>query len=106
MITLLLALAAITANLGGAVQVRFPNEPGVVAVEAGTDQPGGREVFVGPLRRDRQLTPTVSTVDDLEAFAGRAAVVMLLRQPATTPAGHFGVGPQAQRELPPPAPEP
>jgi len=32
-ITLLLALAAITANLGGAVQVRFPNEPGVVAVE-------------------------------------------------------------------------
>jgi hypothetical protein len=81
-------------------------EPGVVAVEAGTDQPGGREVFVGPLRRDRQLTPTVSTVDDMEAFAGRAAVVMLLRQPATASAGHFGVGPQAQRELPPPAPEP
>ena len=81
-------------------------KPGVVAVEAGTDQPGGREVFVGPLRRDRQLTPTVSTVDDLEAFAGRAAVVVLLRQPAATPAGHYGVGPQAQRELPSPAPEP
>ena len=77
---------------------------GVVAVEAGTDQPGGREVFVGPLRRDRQLAPGVSTVDDLEAFAGRAAVVVLLRQPATVPAGHYGVGPQAQRELPPPAP--
>ena len=77
---------------------------GVVAVEAGTDQPGGREVFVGPLRRDRQLAPGVSTVDDLEAFAGRAAVVVLLRQPATVPAGHYGVGPQAQRERPPPAP--
>ena len=81
-------------------------KPGVVAVEAGTDQPGGREVFVGPLRRDRQLTSTVSTVDDLEAFAGRAAVVVLLRQPVATPAGHYGVGPQAQRELPSPAPEP
>ena len=80
--------------------------PGVVAVEAGTDEPGGREVFVGPLRRDRQLTPDVSTVDDLETFAGRAAVVVLLRRPATTPAGHFGVGPQAERELPPLAPEP
>ena len=34
MITLLLALAAITANQGGAVQLRFPNEPGVVAVDA------------------------------------------------------------------------
>ena len=33
MITLLLALAAITANQGGAVQLRFPNEPGVVSVE-------------------------------------------------------------------------
>ena len=61
---------------------------------------------MGPLRRDRQLTPTVSTVDDLEAFAGRAAVIVLLRQPVTAPAGHYGVGPQAQRELPAPAPEP
>lgn len=81
-------------------------KPGVIAVEAGTDQPGGREVFVGPLRRDRQLTPTVSTVDDLEAFAGRAAVIVLLRQPVTAPAGQYGVGPQAQRELPATAPEP
>jgi hypothetical protein len=81
-------------------------KPAVVAVEAGTDQPGGREVFVGPLRGDRQLAPGVSTVDDLEAFAGRAAVVVLLRQPASTPAGHYGVGPQAQRELPPPVPGP
>jgi murein DD-endopeptidase MepM/ murein hydrolase activator NlpD len=33
LITLFLALAAITANLGGAVQLQFPNEPGLVAVE-------------------------------------------------------------------------
>jgi hypothetical protein len=34
LITLFVTLAAITANLGGAVQLRFPNEPGVAAVEA------------------------------------------------------------------------
>ena len=33
MITLLLAFAAITANQGSPVQLRFPNEPGVTAVE-------------------------------------------------------------------------
>ena len=79
---------------------------GVVAGEAGNDDPGGREVFVGPLRRDGQLAPGVSTIDNLDAFAGRAALVVLLRQPAPAPAGHFGVGPQAQREVPPPVPEP
>jgi hypothetical protein len=75
---------------------------GVVAVEAGNDEPGGREVFVGPFRRDGELAPGVSTVDNVEAFAGRAAVVVLLRQPAIAEPGHFGVGPQAERELPPP----
>ena len=32
-ITLLLALSAVTANLGSVVPLRFPTEPGVVAVE-------------------------------------------------------------------------
>jgi hypothetical protein len=62
-------------------------------------------VFVGPLRRDSQLAPGISTIDDLEAFAGRAALVVLLRSPANAPAGHYGVGPQAEREIPPPVPE-
>jgi hypothetical protein len=75
---------------------------GVVAVEAGTAEPGGREVFVGPFRRDMQLAPGVSTVDNVEAFAGRAAVVVLLRDPAIAQPGHYGVGPQADREIPPP----
>jgi murein DD-endopeptidase MepM/ murein hydrolase activator NlpD len=33
LLTILLAVAAITATQGGAVQLRFPNEPGVTAVE-------------------------------------------------------------------------
>ena len=75
---------------------------GVVAVEAGNAEAGGREVFVGPFRRDGELAPGVSTVDNVEAFAGRAAVVVLLRQPAIAERGHYGVGPQAESELPPP----
>jgi hypothetical protein len=78
---------------------------GVIAVEAGNDDPGGREVFVGPLRRDDRLAPGVSTIDNLETFTGRAALVVLLGQPAGAAVGHFGVGPQAQREVPPPVPE-
>jgi hypothetical protein len=76
---------------------------GVVAAEAGNDEAGGREVFVGPFRRDAELAPGVSTVDNVEAFAGRAAVVVLLRDPAIAQPGHYGVGPQASREIPPPA---
>jgi hypothetical protein len=76
--------------------------PGVVAVEAGNDEAGGREVFVGPFRRDANLAPGVSTVDNVETFAGRAAVVVLLRDPSIAEPGHYGVGPQAARELPPP----
>jgi hypothetical protein len=83
------------------VRALAANVAGVIAGEAGNDEPGGREVFVGALRRDAQLAPGVSTIDDLEAFAGRAALVVLLRSPATAPAGHYGVGPQAEREVPP-----
>jgi hypothetical protein len=73
---------------------------GVVAVEAGNDEPGGREVFVGAFRRDGERVPGVSTVDNVEDVAGRAAVVVLLRQPPSAEPGHYGVGPQAERELP------
>jgi hypothetical protein len=73
---------------------------GVIAAEAGNDEPGGREVFVGPLRREADLAPGIATIDNLETFAGRAALVVLLRSPTRGPAGHYGVGPQADREVP------
>jgi hypothetical protein len=87
------------------VRALAASSAGAIAAEAGNDEPGGREVFVGPLRRDAELAPGVSTIDDLESFAGRAALVALLRMPANSPAGHFGVGPQAEREVPAAAPE-
>jgi copper transport outer membrane protein MctB len=70
----------------------------VLAAEAGHDAPGQRAVFVGPLRsaNNNQL----STVDDLDQFAGRVAAVLALVQLGQGQAGDFGVGPGASRLLP------
>ncbi len=73
----------------------------LVAAEAGQDTPGGRAVFVGALRKDTSVGPLISTVDDLESSAGQAAVVLALADLATPRTGHYGVGPGAERLLPP-----
>ena len=73
----------------------------MVAAEAGQDTPGGRGVFVGLLRRDTSVGPRISTVDDLESAGGQAAVVLALADLAAPRTGHYGVGPGAERLLPP-----
>ena len=74
----------------------------IVAAEAGQDTPGGRGVFVGLVRRRAETAARVSTVDNLESFIGQAAGVLALRDTGHEPAGHYGVGPGAQRLLPEP----
>jgi hypothetical protein len=73
----------------------------LVAAEAGQDTPGGRDVFVGFVRRDPQLTARVSTVDNLETFIGQTATILAVADLAQGQLGQFGVGPGAQRLLPP-----
>ena len=73
----------------------------LVAAEAGQDTPGGRSVFVGLLRKDTSVGPRISTVDDLESPGGQAAVVLALADLAAPRTGHYGVGPGAERLLPP-----
>ena len=73
----------------------------LVAAEAGRDSPGGRAVFVGLLRKDTSVGPRISTVDDLESAGGQAAVVLALADLAAPRTGHYGVGPGAERLLPP-----
>lgn len=73
----------------------------LVAAEAGQDTPGGRAVFVGLLRKDTSVGPLISTVDDLESSGGQAAVVLALADLAAPRTGHYGVGPGAERLLPP-----
>ena len=61
-----------------------------------------RTVFVGPIRDDDALSDRVSTVDDLESFAGWAGVVLALEDLASGQLGHYGVGDGADRLLPAP----
>jgi hypothetical protein len=76
--------------------------PRVVAAEAGRnangDEPAVRAQFLGPLRA--QKDGRVSTIDDLEEYAGRVATVLALQAMADGKVGHYGVGPGASRLLP------
>ena len=73
----------------------------VVAAESGQDTPGGRAVFVGPIRTEGSLSPRISTVDNMETPIGQAAVILALEDLAEPLTGHYGVGPGAERLLPP-----
>jgi hypothetical protein len=83
------------------VQLGLENAP-VLAAEAGEDTPGGREVFVGLVRKNGLTAARVSTVDNLESFMGQAAGVLTVAELGRAPAGHYGVGPDAQRLVPEP----
>ena len=76
----------------------------VLAVEPGRDadgrRPARRALFVGPLRTNDQVSPLLSTVDDLEDFRGRFAAVYALRDLGGGKVGHYGVGPGAARLVP------
>jgi hypothetical protein len=83
-------------------QATSPTSPlRLVAAESGQDTPGGRAVFVGPLRADGSLAPRLSTVDNLESPIGQAAAVLAIDDLTVSRTGHYGVGPGAQRILPP-----
>lgn len=79
---------------------------GTVAVEAGRDTPGGREVFVGALRAPNgaDAVAHLVTVDDLDSFIGDVATVLALEQLPALKVLHLGVGHSAQHLLPPASP--
>jgi hypothetical protein len=75
---------------------------GAVTAEAGRDTPGGRDVFLGALRRDKASTGRLSTVDDLEAWQGQVAAVMAIDDLPRFRYGDYGVAPDAKQLLPTP----
>jgi hypothetical protein len=88
-----------------AVQLARETGSRVLAAEPGRDpvapgEPAQRALFVGQLRQDDQAAALLSTVDNLEDFRGRFAVVYALRDLAAGKVGHFGVGPRATRLVP------
>lgn len=77
-----------------------------LAAEGEPPEEGGERTaeFVGAIRNDEDLGPRVSTVDNIDEFAGRMAVVLALQDLGGLRFGHYGQGPGASRLLPPPAP--
>jgi hypothetical protein len=73
---------------------------GAVAAEAGRDTPGGRELFVGPTRREKAMSGRLSTVDNLEAWQGQVATVLALDDLPRFRYGDYGVAPDAKLVLP------
>jgi len=66
--------------------------------EDGADVPGLVELL-----RDDDAGDRLSTVDNLDAFAGRVAAVVAVQDLGAGRRGHYGVGPGAQRLVPAPA---
>jgi hypothetical protein len=78
-----------------------------VAVEGEIPEDGVDRVapFVEPLRSDEAVAGRVSTVDNIDEFAGRLATLLAVQDLTDLRFGHYGQGPGATRLLPPPAPE-
>jgi hypothetical protein len=61
------------------------------------------DMFIGPIRKDRDLAGRLSTADDLDEFSGQVAGVLALGDLGQGRFGHYGRGTGAQRLLPAPA---
>jgi hypothetical protein len=77
----------------------------VVAVEPGRPAQGRdpevRARFIGPLRAEgKELDTRVSTVNNVEDFRGRVAVVLALVDLGVGRVGHYGIGSAAERLVP------
>ncbi|MBK9178310.1 MAG: copper transporter [Acidimicrobiales bacterium] len=78
--------------------------PAVAAESSEPSEDGPVDVFVSWIRSDEALARRVSTVDDLQRFAGQAAVVIALEQLPDGVVGQYGTAGDAQRLLPAPLP--
>ena len=78
--------------------------PMAVATDAGLEQPlgEGEEAYgvVAAVRNDGQIRDRVSTVDDVDDFAGLGALVLSLAGLTDGRVGHYGLGDGADALLP------
>jgi hypothetical protein len=74
----------------------------VLAISAQVFTPA-EDTFVGPVRKDDTLARRLSTLDDIDTFAGRLGAVLAIQDLGVGRVGHYGVGSGAQRLLPAPA---
>lgn len=86
-----------------AAELGLETPGGIVVAEAAVDKSDGsrsRAEVVGPLREDGNVSSLLSTIDHLETFAGRVAVVAALADLGAERRGHYGVGEGAARLVP------
>ena len=87
----------------GLVAARADRPPApVLAVSGAPALTPDADTFIGPIRQDGAVGEQLSTVDDIDDFAGRLASVLALADLGAGRFGHFGRGPGAQRLLPAP----
>jgi len=87
---------------GGAPVVAVLAAQGQLPPEEDADQEDPLPGLV-ELLRDDDVGDRLSTVDNLDDFAGRVAAVVSLQDLGVGRRGHYGVGPGAQRLVPAPA---
>lgn len=82
-----------------------PDRPAapVLAISGGPAETKEEDTFIGPIRADRTVSDRLSTVDNVDTFAGRLASVLALADLGAGRFGHYGRGSGAQRLLPAPA---
>jgi hypothetical protein len=78
--------------------------PVVAAVPSPDDEQSDADAvdLVTAVRENDELRQLVSTVDNLETFAGRVAVVLTLEHAGVGQVGHYGVADGAEALVPPP----
>ena len=78
------------------------NRVGVVAGEVFDERDGGpdRGAMLSPIRKNEELTRSVSTVDDLDLTEGRVTAVLALADLSRNVVGQYGYGAGATRSLP------
>lgn len=100
-----LARALVAPDADGAPGVDLLAAEGQAPAEDGEVGGDDREPQAGlvQLLRDDDAGDQLSTVDNLDAFAGRVAAVVAVQDLGAGRRGHYGVGPGAQRLVPAPA---
>jgi hypothetical protein len=85
-----------------AVAAPLPTVVGEVFVQKKADNAPSRGDSVAPIRTAKDLSGSVTTVDDLELVQGRVASVIALQDLGVGVYGHYGYGSGATSSLPPP----
>ena len=81
---------------------RATTTPVLAVASSALDEDGELSDLVSVIRQDEQLRDLVPTVDDLEHFAGWAAMILALRDVGEIgEVGHYGIDDTATRLLPP-----